>query len=106
MFFDDEVGYDWVCDDGDVCEDYADEEFDFGCCHVVLLCCGLAFCDVVDVFDDRGDGGDCAEDGEEWGHGRTPLLKFAVQTFLNNPYKANRVPKNEKRPEILKFRGL
>ena len=28
----------------------------------------LAFCDVVDVFDDGGECGDSAEDGEEWDH--------------------------------------
>ena len=29
---------------------------------------------VVDVFDDGGDGGDSAEDGEYWDHGCSPLL--------------------------------
>ena len=34
----------------------------------------LAFGDVVEVFDDGGDGGDSAEDGEYWDHGCSPLL--------------------------------
>jgi len=29
----------------------------------------LAVGDVVEVFEDCGDGGDSAEDGEEWDHG-------------------------------------
>lgn len=40
MFFDDEVGCDWACDDGDVCKYYADEEFDFDSCHVTSLVVG------------------------------------------------------------------
>ena len=36
----------------------------------------LAFGDVVEVFDDGGDGGDSAEDGEYWDHSESPLLRF------------------------------
>ena len=38
----------------------------------------LAFGDVVEVFDDGGDGGDSAEDGEYWDHGESPLLRVVV----------------------------
>ena len=33
LFFEDDVGCDWVGDDCDVYEQYADDDFEFGCCH-------------------------------------------------------------------------
>ena len=48
----------------------------FRCRSCVLLC--LAFGDVVEVFDDGGDCGDSAEDGEYWDHGDSPLLRVLL----------------------------
>ena len=62
-----EVESDGRGEDGDVGEDEADVEvcFDFGHAHL-----RLALGDVVEVFDDGGDGSDSAEDGEYWDHSK------------------------------------
>ena len=60
-----EVEDDGRGEDGDVGEDEADVEVGFDVGHMHLL---LALGDIVEVFDDGGDGGDSAEDGEYWDH--------------------------------------
>ena len=57
----------------------------------------LAFGDVVEVFDDGGDGGDSAEDGEYWDHSESPLLRVVVLpgSFSDIQLYAKPVPKGK-----------